>query len=794
MVDYATGNDTVPCLVGGVMGSGKSTALAKFVETCRRERPGDFVLAHFVGASPEASRLRAMLRRCCLELRRHFGLPNEVPDDLDALVLAFRGILFGIPEGQRALLVLDAVDQLEKEGPARQLSWLPEELPPHVKVILSCRFESSAEGPPRPCVEELGHRMVLLCEIGPLSDEECRQIARAVPSLAAKTLSDMQLDLLLDNPATRNPLYLRVALEELRGFGSFDRLTERITEFPQGPKPLVELFDQVLGRLEDDFEVDLVRTALPLMVLARSGLAEHELETLCSESPGASELHGLLRHLRPYLRPRGDRLDFAHQAPVEAIGRRYLESERARKGLHRQLAEFFAKLPRSDRQFHELPWQWAQAADWTQLYQLLAEPDFFNAAWEVDQYEVKARWVELEREGGPGFRMVQAYQHVLDDPASHLQSARNVARLLEDSGHLRQALALNDFCATYYRDTEAQIELAKSLNDQGRILRVLGELDGAMTLHRQQEEICRALDNQAELSRALCNQALILKDRGELDRAFELHRQEEQICRELGNRNGQLRSLVNQALILKDRGELDRAMELLRQQEQVSRELGNKDSLAASLGGQAQIHQKHGELDRAMELYLQGEKICQQLGNKDAQQKFLGDRATIHHSRGDLDEAMDLYQQQEQITRELGNKEGLQLCLCNQALILEARGELQQAMDRYQQAEQISIELGNKDSQQQALAGQAAIHRTRGELDQALALYRQQEQICRELGNKQELARSLTGQAHLLASSRRQPGTSLPLAEEALQLAEEHGYAGLAQQIRNLRDRIQTML
>ena len=749
LMAYTTGDDTVPCLLGGEMGSGKSTALAKLVETCRRERPRDFVLAHFLGASPEASRLRAMLRRCCLELKHYFDLPNEVPEELDALVLAFRGMLFDIPKDRRAVLVLDAIDQLEEEGSARQLSWLPEELPPHVKVILSCRFEPSPDGPSQACREELSHRQVLLCEISPLSDDECRQIARAVPSLAAKTLSDAQLDLLLNNPATRNPLYLRVALEELRGFGSFDRLTKRIVQFPQGSAALVELFDQVLGRLEDDFEIELVRTSLTLMILARSGLAEHELETLCSSLSGADELFALLRHLRPYLRPRGDRLDFAHQAPVEAIKRRYLRSERARRGGHRKLADFFAKLPRSDRQVHELPWQWAQAADWIRLYQLLAEPDFFSAAWKAEPYEVKARWVELESEGGPGFRMIQAYQHILDDPASHLQSVGNVARMLEDFGHLRQALALNDFCAAYYRNTEAQIELARSLNSQGRILQVLGDLDGAMTLHQQQEEICRGLANKEELSSSFCSQATIHYVRGELDRAMELLKHGEQICRELGNKGSLAAALGNQAVIHQDRGELDRAMELLKHVEQISLELGNKDSLHTSLGNQASVHRARGELDRAMELHRQEEQICRELGNKQSLAASLGNQALIHRARGELDRAIELLKHVEQISLELGYKDSLQKSLSNQASIHQDRGELDRAMELHRQQEQICRELGNKDSLQRSLGNQANIHYSHGELDRAMELHRQQEQICRELGDKDSLQWSLGSQANI---------------------------------------------
>ena len=772
LMEYVTGNDTVPCLLGGEMGSGKSTALAKLVATCRRQRPTDFVLAHFIGASPEAGRPRAMLRRCSLELKHQFELPNEIPDELDALAPAFRGILFSVPEDRRAVLVLDAVDQLEEEGSARQLSWLPEELPANVKVILSCRFEPSAEGPPKPCVEELSHRMVLPCEIGPLSDDERRQIARAVPSLAAKTLSNEQLDLLLSNSATRNPLYLRVALEELRGFGSFGRLAERITRFPEGPEALVELFDQILGRLEDDFEVDLVRSALPLMVLARSGLAEQELETLCRDLAGAGELHGLLRHLRPYLRPRGDRLDFAHQAPVEAIERRYLRSERARRGLHRRLAEFFAALPRNDRQVHELPWQLAQAADWRRLYELLANPDFLQVAWQEDRYEVQARWAQLERDGGATFRIVEAYRPVLQAPEKCLQSARTVAVILEYFGHPSEALAIHEFLVRHYQDVADLDELAKSLGNQAHILWRRGEVEHAMQLYQQQERIFRELGNKDGYARSLSNQACIHQSRGDLQRAFQLGRQGEQLFRELENKQALQTCLGNQAMFHRTRSELDRAMELLQQQEQLCRELGNKDGLLMCIGNQAGVHYFWGELDRAMELFQQQEQLCRELGNMGVLQMCLGNQGLVLKDRSELDRAMELLQQQERICRELSNKDSLQMSLCNQAVIHQVRGELDRAMELLQQQEQLCRELGNKDGLQVSLGTQALIHQAHGELDRAMELLKEQEQLCHELGNKEGSARSLTLQGDI-HRCRGELDLAMELSRQAEQLFRE---------------------
>ena len=58
-------------------------------------------------------------------------------------------------------------------------------------------------------------------DVPPLTDDERFEIVKQVPSISAKSLDPKQIKLLLENPATANPLFLLVALEELRGFGSF---------------------------------------------------------------------------------------------------------------------------------------------------------------------------------------------------------------------------------------------------------------------------------------------------------------------------------------------------------------------------------------------------------------------------------------------------------------------------------------------------------------------------------------------------------------------------------------------
>jgi hypothetical protein len=57
LTKFADGEATVPCLVTGPSGSGKSAALAKFVTAYQGTHPNVLVLPHFIGASPTSTSL-----------------------------------------------------------------------------------------------------------------------------------------------------------------------------------------------------------------------------------------------------------------------------------------------------------------------------------------------------------------------------------------------------------------------------------------------------------------------------------------------------------------------------------------------------------------------------------------------------------------------------------------------------------------------------------------------------------------------------------------------------------------
>jgi len=70
-------------VISGEPGSGKSTLMARFVETFTEEEP--LMISHFIGASPTSTNLRHSLRRICALL----GAEEKLPDDINDLIQGF---------------------------------------------------------------------------------------------------------------------------------------------------------------------------------------------------------------------------------------------------------------------------------------------------------------------------------------------------------------------------------------------------------------------------------------------------------------------------------------------------------------------------------------------------------------------------------------------------------------------------------------------------------------------------------------------------------------------------------
>lgn len=751
-LDGHADGDGPPLVVLGESGVGKSALLANWAGHYLESHKNAHLLMHFIGASPYSANWAGMLRRIMGELKRRFGIQQDIPDKPDQLRQAFANFLSMASTSaeknkEKIILILDALNQLEDQDQAPDLVWLPPVIPSNVRMIVSTL-------PGRP-LEELKRRGWPRMEVATLDESERTEFIRFyLKELYSKGLEPKDSIRIAKADQTVNPLYLQVLLEELRMYGKRD-VTSRIDHYLE-TKTLQELYEKVLERYEQDYERErkgLVCEAMSLLWAARRGLTEAELlELLGERGEKLPQLHWsyLYNAAEHSLVNRSGLIGFFHDYLRQAVRARYLSTERQQNEAHLRLAGYFDKRRLEARAIDELPWQLAEAREWKGLYNLLSDLPSFSACWANDKFETMSYWASVE--ANSPLSMIEAYKPVLERPDQHATYANIIALLLYETGKRAEALSLAECLIRYFRQTGDRVSLLAQLNQKALILRQHGELEKAIVLHKEVEHTCWELGDKLGLAASLGNQALILRDKGDLDKAMELHKKEEQIHQELGDKRGLAISLGNQGIILMYKGDLDRAIELQKEDEQLCRELGNKLEMARCLGNQALILMYKGDLDKAMEIHKEEERMCQ----------------------------------------ELGDKEGLARSFHNQAIILHQKGELDRALGLLKKGERIFRELGNKLETSHSLGGQARILTDKGDLEKAMELLKENEQICRGLQYKLGLAHSLANQAGIQAMKGR-PKEALSLAEEAYQIATKYGLNALAGQIRPILDKIRTL-
>jgi len=211
---------------------------------------------------------------------------------------------------------------------------------------------------------------------------------------------------LLSKTQSGNPLYLSVALEELRTLGDYDEITGRINDLPGEVELLFrwilkERLSKEPGFRDGEGKLigeGLVKRFLSYLAASRYGLSQAELFDLVGPGDPQGNVSALQRLLRPYLMMRGELLDFYHEQLREVAEAEYLAGGDG-PPVHQELASYF-KRATLDRILDECPYQLFRSKDWLALASLMSNLNFFAYAWQKKRrYEWMSYWKELRGAG-----------------------------------------------------------------------------------------------------------------------------------------------------------------------------------------------------------------------------------------------------------------------------------------------------------------------------------------------------------------------------------------------------------
>ncbi len=507
-------------VVTGVSGAGKSALLAYWSDRLRTRMSGAFIITHYIGASSGNADHLSLLRRIMAEIGERYSVPDALPSRAEDIVREFPMWLSRVQD-EDLVIVIDALNQMEEAS--QNLAWLPEHLPERVVIVVS-----ATEGA---ALEAMRDRAWPELEVRPLTLDQRRAVVERYLEQFGKRFDIGQLERISHRSVSANPLYLRTQLEELRTYGSFEGLNDRIDYYLEA-SGLDDLFQRVLARLENDYGADTVREVMTLVWASRDGLADDEVRELAGVED--AEIGRLLAALGYHMTYRNGLLSFYHDHLRRAVRARYIpDTGDGERGLHRRLAGYFATQPVGRRRAAEEPWQWRRAEAWDALRDAIADvPMMLAITRHGADYELVQYWVAIASRAD----IVAAYERGMErfeagehSPAAVAEALDALVKFLIDAGRY-DAAAQFARRAVMLRERTEQPEdpsIAAALDNLATLLYHDGRSEEALEPARRALAIRRAalLEHAPEIARNLADIGALLYATGAQEEAEEALRE-----------------------------------------------------------------------------------------------------------------------------------------------------------------------------------------------------------------------------------------------------------------------------
>ncbi|MFC1634821.1 tetratricopeptide repeat protein [Planctomycetota bacterium] len=632
-LDHHIDSDGGPLVVLGDSGSGKTALLANWLAYWRKEHPGDFIFQHYIGNTPDSADHWQLMRRLVTEIKQWSDDPDELPTSHDDILRDFRlwlskARLKAQRDSVRCILILDALNQLEDQDNSRLLGWLPSDaFTGPLRLVVS-----TLPGDTLNAIQKYGWETL---RIEKLTEQERPQMIVDYLHRFGKELDPGRIDRIISAPATANPLYLKILLDELRVTGTHDKLDERLNTYLAEPD-IPSLLKNVLVRYQRHYENDregLVKETLGLIFSARRGLSETELLQLLrpddlDQLPQAiwTPLRAAMEEL---LIDRGGILNFAHDFLRTAVEEAFVPDPDNKDDLHLQLADYFEKLPASPRSCDELPWLLWQRRSKDQLRTCLLDIDRFLEIFKRDKEELQSYWIGLGEQIVMGESYLKSFERWSDKQysthtrigyaAHQIACFLNYAALYTEAETLyRRALSIDE-----KRYSKEHPEVAARLNNLAELLRATNRMIEAEPLYRKALSINEKNFSKEHPNIAAClnNLALLLKTTNRMDEAETLYRRALNIDeKSFGKEHPHVaKSLNNLAQLLQDTNRMTEAESLMRRALNIlNKSVGKEHPLVATVfNNLASLMQDTNRMDEAESLYRRALNIHEEcLGKK----------------------------------------------------------------------------------------------------------------------------------------------------------------------------------
>lgn len=408
-----------------------------------------------------ANQLAHTLFRLETALKSFFQLREmKVPDTEEELRWSLNRFLAAAAKKHhpaRIVIIIDGINLLKGDGePDGALHWLPTEMPPCVRFLVSTvEFErqthprrgvlDSADLPQHRTFVELSRRQCALLRIEPLSVPTRHSVIHSFISLSSSNnnvieLTESQQFKIATAPATSQPMYLRSLLQALRATSSLTTLPlDQLLDIFLSCSTAHELIERQLNICCENISgtgdsgtgnADVLGKIFGMVYITRNGLTENEIwgivKTVSKYQPDDIMAAKLFSILEAFTMVVNNMHSFSHEVYREVVYRNYICSQDAVIRWHYLMAKYFGQLPPCDRKLEALPYHLEMAGSWSKVKNCLTDIEMFQLWWTPKfKSDFIKFWASLTRQ-----------RYSADSRNDNMTRSMGGSRCKTDNGHI----------------------------------------------------------------------------------------------------------------------------------------------------------------------------------------------------------------------------------------------------------------------------------------------------------------------------------------------------------------------
>ena len=375
MIDQHLGLLGGPLIIAGDTGTGKSALIASYFQTEHFNDDEMLFVLHYVGVTQgsctPANAIFRFMNVCKDELDIEKNIPAEnKPDDLVNAFPEWINIcsMKAAVRARKLVLVIDGVQNFNDEGGVADLSWLPSTFPNNFYIIITATPKAEQ-------FAALRQREWHIDYMEPLAVEERQEfVEEYLVRQYSKKLDGEQMARLVNARNMGQPMRLITVCEELRRFGQFFKLNEKIQQLLDAAS-MTDLYVMILDRLEvafPDNKEELLRI-LSFVFLSRQGMSQDELMDLVGLP--LDKFSSIYANINNWFIERNGLLSYMYPQLTAVIKKRYLSSPEFVTSLHAALPDYFQNKYRGSDRCVEAVWHCQYINDTERLLQQCADLD-----------------------------------------------------------------------------------------------------------------------------------------------------------------------------------------------------------------------------------------------------------------------------------------------------------------------------------------------------------------------------------------------------------------------------------